>query len=406
MNCKEGDLGVYFPSDGCLSAHFCKANNLFRERLLNADPNETPGMFDPNCRVKAQKFRGEKSDGYWTSIDSLVKAGVSVNGLEHGFEFDSIDGVTICEKWLSEATRNALKASLGKKSPKSAKTSVMFKEHFDTSHFGRCIDKIKGTDTLVVTEKIHGTSARIGHVLIDRKLNWFERALDFLGVRIEKQSWEYLNGSRRVVLEESKNSAAFHDPTIRDQAFKLFHGKLRKGETVFCEIFGYEPDGKPIMAGVEIKKKEVPHLHEAYGETMLYSYGCEPGKSRVMVYRMTMTSVEGHTRDYTWKEIVERCAEMEVDHVPVLDVIDCLSVSIDAANDPEQSATLEGLLLDRIDRLATGPSTLDSKHLREGVCVRVDHVAENVTLKHKAHDFKMVEGMVKDSGVVDMEEAN
>jgi hypothetical protein len=107
-----------------------------------------------------------------------------------------------------------------------------------------------------VTEKIHGTSARIGHVLIDRKLGWLEKILAKLGVRIELQEWAYLNGSRRVVLEESKGGAAFHDPTIRDKAFALFDGKLRKGETVYCEIFGFEPGGKPIMEGVEIKKKE------------------------------------------------------------------------------------------------------------------------------------------------------
>jgi len=409
MNCKEGDLGVYFPSDGVLSHEYCRANNLYRERQLNSDPNETPGMFDTNKRVRAQKFRGQKSDGYWAPIDSLSKMlGPGDRWLpgfkmEHGYEFDTIDGRIVCEKWLNEATRNALKASLGKKNPKSARTSVMFKEHFDTPHFGRSVTKIGFGDTLVVTEKIHGTSARIGHVLVDRKLNWFERLLERFGVRIERQEWAYLNGSRRVVLGESKNSAAFHDPTIRDMAFDIFNGKLRKGETVYCEIFGYEPSGKPIMEGVTIRKKDHPTLHDTYGDTMQYSYGCEPGQCKVQVYRMTMTSPDGHSIDLTWPEVKMRCLEIGVAHVPELETIDCLEVGVQSMN---QEVPFETILMDRIEKLSGGPSTLDSRHLREGVCVRIDRIAENVTMKHKSFEFKLVEGMIKDLGGVDAEESN
>jgi hypothetical protein len=54
----EGELGIYFPSDGQLSPEFCKANNLYRDSDLNSDHEKT-GMFDTNRRVRAQKFRGE-----------------------------------------------------------------------------------------------------------------------------------------------------------------------------------------------------------------------------------------------------------------------------------------------------------------------------------------------------------
>ena len=50
--------------------------------------------------------------------------------------------------------------------------------------------------------------------------------------------WKYLNGTRRVVIEESTGQQ-FHDPTIRDNAFNLFKDNLRKGETVYFEIVGF-----------------------------------------------------------------------------------------------------------------------------------------------------------------------
>jgi hypothetical protein len=92
--------------------------------------------------------------------------------------------------------------------------------------------------------------------------------------------------------------------------------------------------------------------------------------------------------------------------VPELEVIDCLAIGVESMNRQHEGQSFESILLERVERLASGPSTLDSRHLREGVCVRIDRIAENVTLKHKSHDFKMIEGMIKDLGIVDVEESN
>ena len=95
----EGELGVYFPSDGQLSPEFCKANNLYRDSELNSD-NEKTGMFDTNRRVRAQKFRGEISDGFWVPISnfSFIKGSVLV---DEGFEFDELNGTLICSKYIN-----------------------------------------------------------------------------------------------------------------------------------------------------------------------------------------------------------------------------------------------------------------------------------------------------------------
>ena len=58
----EGDLVVYFPTDGQLSEEFCAQHNLVRRK--DDAGNNIGGYLDPAKRnVKAISLRGEKSDG-------------------------------------------------------------------------------------------------------------------------------------------------------------------------------------------------------------------------------------------------------------------------------------------------------------------------------------------------------
>jgi tRNA-binding EMAP/Myf-like protein len=68
-NTKEGDIGVFFSDDGCLSEKMGTENNLYADRTRNK--RDEKGYFDNNLRVRAQKFRGEKSYGLWLSLSSL-----------------------------------------------------------------------------------------------------------------------------------------------------------------------------------------------------------------------------------------------------------------------------------------------------------------------------------------------
>ena len=58
-----------------------------------------------------------------------------------------------------------------------------------------------------------------------------------------------------------------------------------------------------------------------------------------------------------------------------------------------------------VESLGAGPSVLDSRHIKEGVCVRIEGGINNRTFKFKSFEFKVLEGIIKDSGVVDAEEA-
>ena len=401
---EDGELGVYFPSDGQLSHGFCSANNLFRKPEMNSDPEGKTGMFDENRRVRAQRFRGEISDGFWVPIsnfDFMVGAGL----LTEGFEFDVLDGTPICEKYINQATLKIARENAGKKT-KRAKSSIMFKEHFDTAHFGKNLYEFDYGQTIIITEKLHGTSGRIGHVQVEKELNWKERIAKKLGISVKETEWKYLNGTRRVVIEES-NGTQFHDPTIRDKAFKLFNGNLRKGETVFFEIVGYESTGASIMPKVDTTKMGDKEFTKRYGKTMPFSYGCGELQSRVYVYRMTLTDEDGHTIDYAWDDVVKRCKELGVDAVPHI-----RTLTLNELYEQDLKAGGNGDIRDiketfakLVEAYGSGPSILDETHIKEGVCVRIEGGINNKTYKFKSFEFKVLEGIIKDSGVVDAEEA-
>ena len=386
---KEGDIGIYFDSDGQLSEEFCKMNNLFRDTKLNSDTQNKGGFFDVNRRVRTQKFRGEISDGLWLPLQSLnYIPGFDPKKIEN--EFDNIDGHTICNKYVNKQT---IEFAAKNRTVRAAKKSVMFKEHFDTEHFGKNMDKFNKGDFIIITEKLHGTSGRVGYVKVERNLKWYEYLLKKIGVKIESTNWEYLNGTRRVVLQES-NGKQFHDPTIREKSFELFNGKLKKGETVYFEIVGFESNGNPIMPSVSTKLINDKNFTKKYGDTITYTYGCKPNDCDVYVYRITSTNEDGDTIDYSWSDVVKRCGELGVKTVPEIKKF-IYGDSIETSED----------WFYLVSYFANGESRIDNTHISEGVCVRIEGGLENKTFKYKSFEFKVLEGIIKDLGQIDQEEA-
>jgi len=57
--------------------------------------------------------------------------------------------------------------------------------------------------------------------------------------------------------------------------------------------------------------------------------------------------------------------------------------------------------------LAEGPDVIDPSHIREGVCVRLENNGYNLRiLKAKSFNFRVLESIEKDSGVLNLEEAS
>jgi hypothetical protein len=185
---------------------------------------------------------------------------------------------------------------------------------------------------------------------------------------------------------------------------------LRKGETVYLEIVGYESENTPIMPSVDTTKmgdKEFTKEYSNMGDKkhMVYSYGCSSAQQDFYVYRMTMTNVDGQSVDYSWDDVVKRCNEIGVKHVP--EIIRFRRAELEV-NDPTlvDDRNFEDKITEVVDIYSKGKSIVDNTHIKEGVCVRLESGLVPRIYKHKSFEFKVLEGIVKDSGVVDMEESS
>jgi len=408
LNEKEGDWGIYFPTDGQLSEDFAIKNDLIRRK--DADGKPAGGMFDENRRVRTQKLRGEISDGFWCSIKSLEPIFgeviiepdyimVGKTKMQHGDEFSQINGITICQKYITQKTRQHGQGNQSK-GPKPV-YSKMFKEHFDTAQFGVNYDKIPLDAVVIISEKNHGTSARYGHVLLDRKLSWFERILKKFKVLIQERVWGYLNGTRRVVI--NPNRELYHSYSFREESIKPFKNNLHKGEIIYFEVVGWENEHTTIMPIADNKKVKDEDFLKQYGEKTTFSYGCKPGTFDIFVYRITMTNEDGVSYDLSWEDVKRRSTELGVNHVHEIDKF-IVSERFKNVNTDEQ---IYKAFFDYVNDLTNGPSIIDPSHIREGVCVRVENNLQNLKIyKIKNYYFKVLEGIIKDSGVVDIEEAS
>jgi hypothetical protein len=111
-----GELGLYFECDGKLSLEFLKANDLIAYK--DEFGNKKGGFFDESGRVRAQKFKGVKSDGFWCPLSFLDFAGVDLTFLKEHDTLDCLNGIPICEKYITKATQKAANANGNKQQKK------------------------------------------------------------------------------------------------------------------------------------------------------------------------------------------------------------------------------------------------------------------------------------------------
>lgn len=152
LDATEGELGIFFPEDGQLTDEYCVANDLY-PRFENGE-RVGGGFFDPNRRVRAKSFRGQRSTGYFTSIDSVSYTGVDLDLLVEGVTFDKLNDHDICNKYFSPKTLKAMAASGGR----LRKSSIMFPPHVDSLRYQYSEDIIFQPGNIIyLTEKLHGT---------------------------------------------------------------------------------------------------------------------------------------------------------------------------------------------------------------------------------------------------------
>lgn len=387
----EGTLGVYFPSDGQLGVEYCEANNLVRKKDENG--KNIGGYLDPDKRnIRALKLRKEISDGLFMPLSSL-ETFTDISKLKDGDTITVLNGVEICRKYIPK--RNPPKTKTVDKKVKKTKkiTYPNFEEHVDTSQLMYNLGKFKEGDMCYLTLKMHGTSGRTTYTLQNEKkyyskvARFFRRKLGMKTYKTEK-SWQYVSGTRRVVLN-SYDGGYYGSNEFRIQHHNKFIDKLQKGETVYYEIVGYQSEDRPIMGRVDNKKTQDKKFVKKYGDITTYSYGCEEGQSDIYIYRMTLTNEDGFTIDYPWDLVQTRAEQMGIKTVPEFDRF---------------IYTSEEDLLERVHKYDDGEDPIGRTHIREGVVVRVEGKEKFRAYKHKNFFFKVLEGIIKDAGIMDVEE--
>ena len=412
---KEGDLGIMFDCETQLSDDFSRVNNLYRHSDKNEN-KEVKGYFEDNRRVRPIRLKGVKVSAFWVPLSYLESLGDTTT-LKVGDQITSFEGTEICSKYIPKKNPRQ-----GAKEEK-AKINIAptFKEHFDTDQLFRNMGSFKAGDRVTFTEKLHGTSCRVGHLSVIQPLdNWIVRIFYFFACLFNGLSWkesiEAINtpisiysevvGSRRVLksvdgVEARGNSYYAHD--IYTESAEAFKEKLHKGETVYYEIVGYLPEGTPIMGGHSneklkkfMSKEEYSRFISEYGETTVFNYGCEVGKFDIYVYRITMTNEDGFSIDYPWDRVVERCEQLGVKSVPTLAEI--------TLEEKDGILMVEDISFeDYCQEITDATSSVFTTHLKEGICTRVEGFTPKI-LKHKNFNFKVLEGIIKDSGIEDIEE--
>ena len=205
---KDNDLVVFFEQGGQLSEPFAATHDLVRRR--NPDGSPAGGMFEQNRKVRAIKLRGSRSDGFVCPVSYLAFTKFDITSLKEGDQFDELNGVKICNRFETKAT----KAAAGARRIKIHKDSIMMPKHFDTGQFKREAEAIPAGAILYISEKMHGTSMRYGHIEDESIPTWIKNVVgkviwklninlgNIILKQCTKKKWVHLNGSRNVIIEK------------------------------------------------------------------------------------------------------------------------------------------------------------------------------------------------------------
>lgn len=383
LDAKEGDLYAYFQDDGQLSPEFCKEHDLITRKDENG--NRAGGFFSEKRRVRAQNFRGVKSEGYGVPLSWFDFTGYDTSTLKIGDTFNELNKVPICNKYYTPATKEKM-GNQQKINPLKA----AFPQHYDTTQFRYA--HIEKGDLIIITEKEHGTSVRYGNVAVNGEYTFLQRVGNFFKGKGFHKSWydyKYVLGTRRAILENQKDSdyefkgGYYGSGEPYSVAARKLFNRLKTDEIVYGEMVGFCSNGSALFTHSFPQSSE---LEFRYGSPMVYSYGCKPTEARLRVYRITQNG-----RDLSHFEIQKRTEELGVETVTEIDRF------IYDGNKDRLNAYVESLL--------EGESLIDGTHMREGVCIRVENKHGHRTYKEKSFSFKLAEGLIKDNdSYVDMEE--
>lgn len=365
---KIGDIGIVFPAETQLSLDYAYHNNLHRHEDLNKN-KEARGYLEDNRRIKAVKFRGNRSSALFMPLSSLLFTDFPIEDLKEGDEFDTLNNREICRKYELPQARSSKQQAKQKKSFTRVDTKFM-PEHIDSENYFKNKEMISQEEDVTITQKLHGTSVRIGNTIVLRKLSLFEKALKLLGVKIKETEFDNVYGSRHVVKDvNNKDQIHYYQSDIWTKKGEELKGIVPENFLIFGEIVGWVDD-KPIQKD--------------------YTYKIEQGKSELYIYRVAIINNSGLVTDLTWDQMVLFCNERGLKTVPLI------------WRGKHKNLKIERYLDTRFYPKYKNCLPLDKGLVDEGICIRKEGLSPTV-LKAKSPIFLEHESKMLDSGEADME---
>ena len=258
-----------------------------------------------------------------------------------------------------------------------------------TENLRRNIHKIKPTDYISITNKLHGTSWVVGKVLTNVPLPWWKSLFNkFVPTAFNNTKYDVIYSSRNVVKNkyintETKNNLGFYGHDLWGEIAETLKDTLCEGITLYGEAVGQLSTGAWIQPG--------------------YHYGTRPNHYDIYVYRITYTNPAGKLIEFSWPQIKEYCNRYGIKHVPELyygNAYDLYKIPPGEGWHEDFLTALESqYMLDR-------KCPLNNKEvLEEGIVVRVEGLFECHPYKLKNFAFLEKETKDLDKGVIDLESA-
>lgn len=396
------ELYLFFPAESVLSPEFLRVNNLYRDSQLNAD-NTQKGFFDLNGRVRSVKFKGVISSGFVTPISSLIDmfsfgdTHYIQSALKVGDDFNEIEGVEICRKYVPKSST----PSLTPKGAKQDKVNNRLKDliipnqlrfHDETSHLAKNLHVFTPDDVIAITDKWHGSSCILAKVLINKKLTWFQKLLNKMGGSVPNREFGYVYSSGKpksntvkgiITLEDEQrfksSTGDFYSSNIWKRALDDYKHILEDGITVYSELVGFTETGSGIQKG--------------------FDYGCEPGQYKMVVYRITYTKPDGSVIEFSWQQIKDYCKKYEVETVKEFYFGKLSALGFD--NMEAAFEAFQGMYnMEKMDQYCVNKSPA------EGLVVRRDGLSSFSAYKLKSKLFLKGETESLDKGEENIEDQN
>lgn len=272
---------------------------------LQTKLDKSCGFFEANCRIKGIRLKGTPSMGLLFSKETLaaVWPEVATLNLEEliGYDFDTVMGELFCKVYVPPMPKSSSRG--GRITDNHLAQNLIENEflfHYDTSILGKNMWKFKPDDVIDVTDKIHGTSFIMSNCQVNytKVLPFYKRWWNKLSDLTHCTSWKFAThhtgygevySSRKVIRNKSfiDGIMEVYGESIYDLWASVLSGYIGPDTTVYAEIYGQDPyTCKMVQPG--------------------YDYGCEPGETKLMPYRITKLDREtGVHTEYTIQEVIK-----------------------------------------------------------------------------------------------------